>query len=233
MMRTKNRDSVFTLIELLVVIAIIAILAAMLLPALNAARARAVAIQCTGNLSQVARFQRLYADDYNDYFTAPNRPYGGSATVFWPDLLVKLKYIQEVASNNYKVLYCPGAPELKNASDAPYWFQATYGLMRMPYYHGGSWYSYKVEKYCGGIAAIGTETGTTDKSPSAVPLLGDSRHHTAAQQYLDIGCVAANSVAMHLRHAQKANVAFVDGHVSPWNAEEARNNTWHPIKTMY
>lgn len=61
------RKSAFTLIELLVVIAIIAILAALLLPALQRARAAAISASCTSNLKQVRLAGTLYANDFGDW----------------------------------------------------------------------------------------------------------------------------------------------------------------------
>ena len=63
-----RKRQIFTLIELLIVIAIIAILAALLLPALDKARASARSISCTGNFSQLGKITALYLSDYQDYF---------------------------------------------------------------------------------------------------------------------------------------------------------------------
>ena len=70
-MNQKSKRS-FTLIELLVVIAIIAILAAILLPALQSARARAQSTSCVNNLKNLSTVGLTYIHDHRGFWPGAN-----------------------------------------------------------------------------------------------------------------------------------------------------------------
>src|SRR5688572_32090267 len=69
--RSDMRRTAFTLVELLVVVGIIAILVAMLLPALQRARAQSLSIACMSNLRQVYLGFSMYAHDFKENFPYP------------------------------------------------------------------------------------------------------------------------------------------------------------------
>ena len=96
----------FTLIELLVVIAIIAILAAILLPALQAARARAHNTSCISNLKQMAMVSRSYTDDHKGFWpgNSGTRPSGSTSAQWpWPQHLCRGKYLPVPPPTNFSV----------------------------------------------------------------------------------------------------------------------------------
>ena len=128
----------FTLIELLVVIAIIAILAAMLLPALQQARARAQATKCVGNLKQMGTIAQSYMDDHRGFWPTGN-PFNeatdsdGLYTASYISQLYKGKYIGREAVDNSPGSYarCETIP-ISKATTAKY--PQVYGTQ---YVHNG------------------------------------------------------------------------------------------------
>lgn len=71
-LNSRHGKSAFTLVELLVVIGIIAVLIAILLPALQKARAQANTVKCMSNMRQLHTYLAIYENEYKGYMLPGN-----------------------------------------------------------------------------------------------------------------------------------------------------------------
>ena len=110
---SRGKTKVFTLIELLIVIAIIAILAAMLLPALNKAKEKAVTVSCKSNHKGVLTAFTMYTIDFQDYCPTPYVAWDDSGQTRYNRIFRDLGYLK-----NNKEMRCPNDGQPKNYVEA-------------------------------------------------------------------------------------------------------------------
>ena len=217
----------FTLIELLVVVAIIAVLVAVLLPALNSARARAQAIVCQSNLKQVVQGLVVYDQEYQwvpQYWIYPGSGTGSRGIKYYIDRVGvwgapedrnrPLPDSLNMARRVKPFCLCPTGDV--PASEYP------------PIPSNGWWraeiYSYGAPDSVGLVYSDGSGFVRLDRieRPAAEPCFGDS---CASGTDLQISVLNrryhSNNYAVSLRHVDRGNVAFADGHVAALDLGQA------------
>ncbi len=231
----RGKIRIFTLIELLIVIAIIAILAAMLLPALNQARDKAITIGCISNIKQLGLLIAGYANDHKDYYfsaTPTARMYNN-----WGELLANNGYVKApLNSENYayyfpKYFACPKAQILTSSDKMPGRIHQSqiYGLRQDYKDLNGNWSSmpkfFKIREVVSGsrVSDFVLLSDTVNKNLSQLP------EYFAFYYYYD------NSYVTAMRHNKQAGALFLDTHVETVSIARIRTlytffNNWLIIK---
>jgi prepilin-type N-terminal cleavage/methylation domain-containing protein/prepilin-type processing-associated H-X9-DG protein len=214
-MRARQRRG-FTLVELLVVIAIIAILASLLLPALARAKSKAKNTQCLSNLRQWAIALALYAPENDDCI--PRRGQGVQPLFIinrpedWFNALppvVTFPAYQTLVSENRipepgerTVFACPAAR------------RTTYT----------NFLSYAMNIYLSPTIRPTPHRLSEISDPSTLVFMADGPCDYSST------APSIKPYSVQARHAEEANIAFLDGHVQSLSGSYLGCGTGDPLR---
>ncbi|MBQ9501358.1 MAG: DUF1559 domain-containing protein [Lentisphaeria bacterium] len=212
---TEKRGKFFTLIELLVVIAIIAILAAMLMPALQQARAAARKSNCVSQLKQLGFYAHVYSDTFDGYVMPYKQAIVSGTKIrewFMADTWLA-NFIHKTTQTSseldkLKVLHCPEVPDEARVVCSP----------ETKLKHRSYILNAAVSDVSGNLPKIHQV-----KNPSRVPFIVDSTGAAASYSPKKAQPVSASSPVtadakttrrIDYRHNGKCNIATLSGNVT-------------------
>jgi prepilin-type N-terminal cleavage/methylation domain-containing protein/prepilin-type processing-associated H-X9-DG protein len=220
MMSRKGNGAGFTLIELLTVIAIIAILAAILLPVVGVVRENAKTASCQSRLRQLGSVLWMYADEHEGRILL-NRVHP------WSVELMSMGYL-----DSPQLAFCPSVPP--SLEDG----QRLIDIWRRP---DGVNQAYAYSSYGlrsdmpRSLDATGLPGTVTYANLNAIEDLASvivMADTTVTDAYIRAGGgqpwqayrFGGNLAwaAIHLRHGERGNVLFLDGHLETVNEAELR-----------
>ena len=229
---------VFTLIELLVVIAIIAILAAILLPALQTARARGQAAGCLSNLKQQGFLTLQYVDRNDDFL-----PWYNANGYMWATYLLDAPNLpgKKVTQAQMKIFE---DPSLHHSSEQLLAYTAGKFYNRIGYgvnfrYLGGAALNADGVPDTADFGSVASAKLTWLSAPSkgywvmdAIAAHWSNASYTRGNYRVIEYTTTSNSANGYpdaKRHRGNINILYVDGHSTPtraywWNAYEAIGN---------